>query len=117
MTTLENFIRNKGIKTPVVFEIGLDRLSNRNDPRGNQLRYFRFFINGMDVTGMVANALGTKVSKAKDTYGCIIRKGCGMDIALGTIWALRKTTTDQNLYAEDYKYLGKKVKGKYENVK
>ena len=39
MTNLERYIRENGIQTPVVFEIGLDKINNK----GTQCRYLRFF--------------------------------------------------------------------------
>lgn len=78
------------------------------------MQIFEVFLNEHEVTRMVADALDSKVSTAKDTYGCIIRHGCGMDIALGTIWSLQKTVKEPNFYSTEYKYLGKKKKGKYE---
>ena len=113
MTNLENWILNMKIPTPVVFEVGLDKVNLS----GTNTRYLRYFIQGQDVTGLVANALGSKLSTARDTYGCLIRHGCGMDIALGVIWDLNDKVETKGLFSENYKYLGKKVRGKYEYQK
>ena len=110
MTNLENWIINMKIPKPVIFEVGLDKVNYR----GTNTRYLRYFIQGQDVTSMVANAIGGKLSNAKDTYGCLIRHGCGMDIALSVIWDLNSKAETKGIFSENYKYLGKKVNGKYE---
>lgn len=61
---------------------------------------------------MVADAIGGRLSHAKDTYGCLIRHGSGMHI--GVIGDLRAKVENKGLFSEKYNYIGEKVNGKYE---
>lgn len=106
MKNLVDWCEQNNIKTPIKLQIGLVKLINT----GTQKRYFRVYIDGHDVTQMVANAVGLKLSKAKDTYNCLIIKGCGMDMGFALQCRVSKHSYqyNPNLFdKDDYIYLGK----------
>ena len=107
MNNLVNWINSQGsIETPIRLEIGLVKIGNQG-----MTRYLKIFINGNNVTQMVGTALNLKFSKAKTTNGCVIVKGCGMDMGF---WLQRrlydKARSEGFGYMFDpdnYKYLGR----------
>lgn len=80
MLPLINYIKDNKIKTPVKLEIKLEKFVPDRNRNGRDSRYLRVFINGRDVSQMVANMTNHKISRARDTYGTVIMHGCGMDI-------------------------------------
>ena len=74
---------------PIKLEIQLDKVSS-----DGMTRYMTIEIGGHNVTQMVANALNYKVSKARDTYGSMIVKGCGMDMGLDVLERLKYAMED-----------------------
>lgn len=109
---LYNYIKINHIKTPLKLEIGLDKISN-----DWITRYFTIKINGNNVTGMVANALNVRISKAKDTFCSMIVHGCGMDMAFAIQYQLYKEFASVGLGnlidRNNYVWLGKIENGKY----
>lgn len=79
-TALLRYVKENNLGKGIKLSIGLDKLANVNHPQGKQSRYLRCFINGAEVTGMVASLCNFPISKARDTYGCLIVHGCGMDM-------------------------------------
>lgn len=79
-TALLTWVKDHNLEEGIQLSIGLDKLANKNHPMGKQSRYFRCFINGADVTGMVASLCDLPVSRARGSYGCLIVHGCGMDM-------------------------------------
>ena len=74
---------------------------------GNQgtSRYMRVYVcEGVEVTNFVATILGYKISNAKDTYGCMIVHGCGMDMCFHVVNTLASIVNPiyQNLINGDY---------------
>ena len=59
---------------------------------------------GVEVTNFVARILGYKISNAKDTYGCMIVHGCGMDMCFHVVNRLASIVNSiyQNLINGDY---------------
>ncbi len=76
-----NWVKSNNVTEPVQLEIELVMIVPDRNRNGRDARYFNAYINGANVTQMVANATGLKVSKAKRTYGSLILHGCGMDMA------------------------------------
>lgn len=64
-----NYVLKNNINTPIKLEIGLDKIVYDRTRNGNDARYLRVFIDGKDVTTMVANAVNLKMSYARDSYG------------------------------------------------
>ncbi len=117
---LIKYILEAGIKTPVKLEIGLDKLQFDRSHNGNDVRYMSCFItaNGkrVDVTPMVSEATGFYLSKASDTYNSIIVKGSGSDMGYEVVYRLCSHAFNAgypDMFVKDYKYLGKRSKGKY----
>lgn len=113
---LFEIIKERGYSDPVKFDIGLDKLTHRNDPDGNQRRYFRVFLNGQDVGHLVAQSCGLSLSMANDAYNCIIVHGCGMDMAFWGVYQIYCTAENRgyhNMISQYYNFLGKKSRGKY----
>jgi len=69
-------IQNRTNDSPYRLSIKLCKVGN-----GGMTRYMRVYREDGEITQMIANITGWKVSKAKDTYGCVIVHGCGMDMA------------------------------------
>lgn len=61
--------------------LSLERIVKDRYGNGNDARYFRCFLNGNDISQMVADFVHMKHSTAKTTNGCVIVHGCGMDMA------------------------------------
>ena len=65
---LESVIAHSQDKSPIQLLIGLDKVSYGYP----ETRYFSVFLPGMtDITDMVAEALGLKVSKSQDCFGSL----------------------------------------------
>jgi hypothetical protein len=77
---LYDYVKANDIKTPIKLELMLNKVTPDPMRNGNDKRYFTVKINGLTVTQMVAEAVNLKLSKAKDTYGCVIVKGTGSDM-------------------------------------
>lgn len=107
MNTLDSFVKRNHMEQ-VKFRVGIDKVSS-----DGMTRYMHFYIGESDVTGMIANVLGKKLSQAKDTYGSLIVKGCGMDMAFAVIVDIKYKSEFPDVYSEYYDYLGKKKRGKY----
>lgn len=108
---LFKWVINNGVKQPVRCSIGLHKVSG-----DGMTRYFRVYIEGHDVTTMAAKAIGLTVSKAKDSYGCVIIHGCGSDMALEIQHRLYRAAFEK--YGDmfdinSYDYIGRYNRGKY----
>ena len=106
MEHLVNWCADNKISTPIKLEIGLVKLINK----GTQKRYLRVYIEGHDVTQMVANAVNLKLSKAKDTYNSLIINGCGMDMGFALQDRVQRSAYkyNPNLFdRDDYIYIGR----------
>lgn len=82
MKALFNYVLRERIVQSIRLEIKLDKVVYDRAHNGNDARYFAVCINGKNVTQMVADAVGLKVSKARTTYGDLIIHGTGMDMGL-----------------------------------
>lgn len=82
MEKVAAYIEENNIPKPVQLGIRLDKLVQDRNRQGNQVRYFRFFLNGKDVTEMITDALGNaaNISKGMKTRGDLIVHGSGMDM-------------------------------------
>lgn len=113
-----DYIWENDIPTPVQLEIGLDKIVHDRTGRGNEARYLSVRINGKDVTRMVAEATGLRVSLAKDTLGCLIIHGCGMDMGFALQDRMYRAASQEgypDMFDRGiYQYLGKRGRyGKY----
>lgn len=77
-----NWVIENRIPQPIKLEIELVKVVYDKQGRGNDSRYMRVYIQGHNVTQMVAEATGLKISKAKNynLQGCLIIHGSGMDM-------------------------------------
>lgn len=111
---LYDFVRNKHFPTPIKLEIGLVKVVPDRDRCGNDARYFEVKIHGSTVTQMVAEATNLKISKARDTYNCLIVHGSGMDMGFALQDRLYHKASQAgypNMFDKDeYIYLGKRNK-------
>ena len=115
---LFDYVISNKISTPIKLGIGLHRVSYDRDHCGNDARYMKVYIEGKGVTQMVAEATNLGMSNAKDTKGCLIIHGSGIDIA----FALQNRVSQKAIqagYAQmfdrgGYEYLGRYKNGKYE---
>ena len=120
--TIFEFIKNQGLKTPVQLEIDMIKLKKDPVSQGNDKRYLKTYLNGMDVTGMVAKAIDKKISKSRDAYGTLIISGCGMDMFFAVQYQLYRCAeqygyhnmVDRNVYKN--KYYEKKLQKKAKNT-
>lgn len=78
--SIYNYVLQQNIKQPIKLEIELNKIAYDRNGCGNDARYFKVFINGKDVTTMVAAAVNLKMSYARNSYGCLIIHGSGMDM-------------------------------------
>ena len=118
MQRLVHFIQNNHIETPVKLEIELIKLANRYSGTGNQSRYFRVSIGGKDLTQTIANIAGLKLSKARDTNGCLIIHGSGMDMGFALQDKIRRRACQEgypDLFADDYIYVDENDRRAAEN--
>lgn len=110
------YVERNHIKTPIQLEIGLDKVVY-SPYDGKDTRYLRVFINGKDVTTMVANATHHKISYARDTYGCLIIHGSNMDMGFALqdrMYRAAYIAGHKNMFDRDlYTYIGKRNHGKY----
>lgn len=92
----------------IQLEIGLDKITNRYHPDGNQSRYFHVFVDGKDVTKEIAELAGLTMS----VTGSLIVHGCGMDMGFwlqNRVYQRACMKGHPNLFDPDhYKYLGKR---------
>ena len=72
---------NNMIDKETKLDLRLEKIVKDRYGNGNDSRYFRCFINGNDVSQMLADFVHLKHSTAKATNGCVIVHGCGMDMA------------------------------------
>lgn len=107
MNALDRWVKDNNLQE-VKFKVGIDKISS-----DGMTRYMHFYIGDRDVTGMIANILGRKLSQARDTYGSIIVKGCGMDMAFSVIVDIKYKSEFPDVYSDYYDYIGKKRRGKY----
>lgn len=112
-----NYVSRNNIKTPIKLEIGLDKIVYDRTHNGNDAKYLRVFIEGKDVTTMIANAINLKMSYAKGSYGCLIIHGTGMDIGFALQDRMYRAAYQAgypDMFDRDfYTYLRKKHNGKY----
>ena len=73
MNALDSFVKRNHMEQ-VKFRVGIDKISS-----DGMTRYMHFYIGEHDVTGMIANVCGYKLSQARTNYGSLIVHGCGMD--------------------------------------
>ena len=112
-TALLDFVKKNDLGKDIRLSIGLDKLANRK-----QTRYFRCFLNEQEVTGMVASLCGFTTSNAKDTRGCIIVHGCGMDMGFyvqSKVYSCAFENGEKEMFDKsNYNYIGKRMRnGKY----
>lgn len=100
--TFLRFAEEQGLTVPFKFGVRLCKVA-----KDGTVRYLRLYIGTLEVTGMVANILGKKVSRAKDTYGCLIVHGCGMDMAFAVVDSLwqRALTMGAHVYFDHTDYI------------
>ena len=115
---LLDYVKRNNLGKNVQLSIGLDKIANKLSPNGNQSRYLRCFLDGHEVTGMVASLCGFKTSNAKDTKGCIIVHGCGMDMGFyvqDRVYSYAFRNGGKEMFSSsNYNYIGKKMRnGKY----
>jgi len=98
--------------TNIKLEIGIDKVSS-----DGMTRYMTVKIAGQTVTRMVADAIHCKMSKARDTYDCMIVKGCGMDMGFlvqNDLYRAAYQAGYPDMFDKDYyTYLGKKSHNRY----
>ena len=109
-------LRNK-IEQPIKLDIALEKIAYDKTGRGNDSRYFKVYIGGMNVTQMVAEAANLKLSKARDTRDCVIVHGSGMDMGFALQDRVQRAAYQAgypNMFDRDlYNYLGRKHGNKY----
>lgn len=114
--SIYEYIKQNNIQTPVRLEIGLDKVIY-DRYCGNDSRYFRIMINGKDVTGLVAEATGLKMSWARDSYGCLIIHGSNMDMGFAMqdkMYRAAYIAGYPDMFDSGfYTYIGKRNHGKY----
>lgn len=111
-TEFKQFINDHSLAMPVTVNIGLHKVVDRLDPQGNHKRYLKVYSGDFDITKFIADATGLTMSNAKDTNGCIIIHGSGMDMGLALIMSVNRHLGCKALN-EEYNYLGKWSRGKY----
>lgn len=79
MKTLFEYVLRKGIEQPIRLEIKLDEVVYDRTGNEQDARFFNVRINGKDVTQLVADTVGCKVSTVKNAYVLIIY-GSGTDM-------------------------------------
>lgn len=113
MASLSEWLMKNTSGKQIKLEIGLDKVVFRHP----QTRYFSVFVNGKNITEMVANALGRKTSYSKDTNGSMIVHGCGMDMGFAVQNAVYKHCCSEGypdlIDRDDYTYLGRRKYGRY----
>lgn len=100
---------------PIKLEIGLDKVVYDSTGNGKDTRYFTVKISGTDVTRLVAEATGLKLSRAKRTSGSLIVHGSGMDMGFflqSRMYSAAYREGYPDMFdKDDYKYLGKRIRG------
>lgn len=111
MTIYEKIIRDR-VKQPVRLELELWRLVPDKTGNGNDARYFKAYINGSDVTKEVAEAINFKLSKSRNTMGCLIVHGSGTDMCFviqSRMYSRAYVKGYPGMFdMNEYKYLGRK---------
>lgn len=105
MKNLIDWCESCNVEKPIKLELGLVKVSS-----DRMTRYLRVKIKGYDVTQMIANATEKRISKAKTTNGCLIVKGCGMDMGFAlqdNVYHRAKRLGYDIFHPSDYVYLGK----------
>ena len=104
--SLAQILLDSNIDKPIRLNIGLRKVS-----RDGMSRYMRVYLGNRDITKLVIGALDGKMSKAKDSYGCIIIKGTGMDMGYYLLEridnALSYCGFNNLINRKEYNYLGR----------
>ncbi len=80
MKALYAWVQNSGVQQPIKLGLKLEKVVYDRNRQGNDARYFSVYVGVANITQMVAEAVNLKLSKAKDTRGCLIIHGSGMDM-------------------------------------
>ena len=80
MSALTDYVINNNIPQPIKLKIQIVKTCLDRCGRGKDARYMRVWIGEHEVSPMVADAYGLKVSKSKNAYNTVIIHGCGMDM-------------------------------------
>ena len=105
------WVLNNKIQQPIKLEIVLVKTVLDKAGNGNDARYFKVCIGGMNVTQMIAEATNLKLSKARNSYGCVIVHGSGMDMGFALQERMYRYACQAGypkmFDMNDYIYLGK----------
>ncbi len=92
---------------PVRLGVSLHKVIHRNWT-GNDTRYFRVYLDNVEVTKNVAEILNYPLSKSSSSklYGCVLVHGSNMDMAFALCNSFRAKTLHEygNLFDNDYTY-------------
>lgn len=113
--SIYKYVLDNHIEQPVQLEIGLDKVVYDRARNGKDARYFTVRIDGKNVTQMIAEAVGLKVSRARETYGSLIIHGTGMDMGFALQYRMYSAACQAGypdmFDRDDYRYLGKRIPG------
>lgn len=77
---LLDYVKEHDVKTPIRVELQIEKIDYGKNKTVTQTRYMRAYLNGNDVTDIVAKGASLSTSDRKDTNGCLIVRGSGRDM-------------------------------------
>ena len=104
---LIDYVKQNKIATPIKLKIGITKVVPDRYRQGNDARYMRVYIENVEVSRMVAEFTGLKVSHSRNAYETVIIHGSGMDMCFALADAVRSKAFYQgypDMFSNDYKY-------------
>ena len=105
---LIDYVKQNKITTPIKLKIGIVKVVPDRYRQGNDARYMRVYIEDIEVSRMVAEFTGLKVSHSRNAYETVIIHGSGMDMCFALADAVRSRAFYQgypDMFSNDYKYM------------
>lgn len=107
---LTDYVIQNNIPQPVELKIQIVKVCPDRYRQGNDARYMRVWIGDTEVSRMVSEYTGLKLSKSRDAYESVIIHGCGMDMCFALSDCVRsraKYDGYENMFSNYYKYIGR----------
>lgn len=104
---LIDYVIQNNIPQPVELKIGIVKVVPDRYRQGNDARYMRVYIGDIEVSRMVAEFTGLKVSHSRNTYETVIIHGCGMDMCFALADNVRSRASYQgypDMFSNYYNY-------------
>lgn len=105
---LIDYVKQNKIATPIELKIGIVKVVPDRYRQGNDARYMRVYIGDIEVSRMVAEFTGLKVSHSRNAYETVIIHGSGMDMCFALADSVRSHAYYEgypDMFSDYYKYM------------